>query len=77
MASGTGDNFQLQQSAILRRYEKKIKKTRRVADLTEQNLKHQQTSLLHFKRELSQLTAKLEEMATKNDAQAQKRLKKS
>ena len=71
-----GDNFHLQPNAIVRRYEKKIKKTRRVADLTEQNLKFQQTSLLHFKRELSQLTTKLEEMASKNDEQAKKRLKK-
>ena len=70
------ENFHLQHSAILRRYEKKIRKTHRVANLTEQNLKHQQSSLLHFKRELSQLTAKLEEMASKNDEQAQKRLRK-
>lgn len=63
------------QNAIIRRYEKKIRKTHRVANLTEQNLKHQQSSLLHFKQELSRLTAKLQEMANKGDEHAVKRLK--
>lgn len=46
-----------------------------MANLTEQNLKQQQTSLLHFKRELSRLTSKLQEMADKGDEHAVKRLK--
>lgn len=46
-----------------------------MANLTEQNLKQQQTSLLHFKRELSHLTSKLQEMADKGDEHAMKRLK--
>lgn len=46
-----------------------------MANLTEQNLKQQQTSLLHFKRELSRLTSKLQEMADKGDEHAAKRLK--
>ena len=63
------------QNAVVRRYEKKIRKTHRVANLTEQNLKQQQTSLLHFKRELSRLTVKLQEMASAGDEHAIKRLK--
>lgn len=65
----------LHQNATIRRYEKKIRKTHRVANLTEQNLKQQQTSLLHFKRELSRLTTKLQEMADKGDEHAIKRVK--
>lgn len=63
------------QNAVVRRYEKKIRKTHRVANLTEQNLKQQQSSLLHFKRELSRLTVKLQEMASAGDKHAEKRLK--
>ena len=63
------------QNTIIRKYEKKIRKTHRVANLTEQNLKQQQTSLMHFKRELSRLTAKLQELADKGDEHAIKRLK--
>jgi len=60
---------------VIHRYEKKIRKTHRVANLTEQNLKQQQSSLLHFKRELSRLTVKLQEMASTGDKHAEKRLK--
>ena len=60
---------------MIHRYEKKIRKTHRVANLTEQNLKQQQSSLLHFKRELSRLTVKLQEMASTGDKHAEKRLK--
>jgi hypothetical protein len=63
------------QNTIIRRYEKKIRKTHRVANLTEQNLKQQQTSLMHFKRELSRLIVKLQELADKGDEHAVKRLK--
>ena len=65
-----------QQKAVVHRYEKKIRKTRRVAILTEQNLKLQQNSLLHFKGELSRLTVKLQQMASTGDGHAEKRLKK-
>ena len=43
--------------------------------MTEQNLKRQLTSLMHFKQELSHLTVKLEELANKGDENAVKRLK--
>ena len=46
-----------------------------MANVTEQNLKQQQTSLMHFKRELSQTTGKLQELANKGDEHAIKRLK--
>ena len=65
----------LQQKAVVHRYEKKIRKTHRVATLTEQNLKLQQNSLLHFKGELSRLTVKLQQMASTGDGHAEKRLK--
>ena len=60
---------------VIRRYEKKVRKTHRVANVTEQNLKRQQASLMHFKRELSQTTGKLQELADKGDEHAIKRLK--
>ncbi|CAI7991521.1 hypothetical protein GBAR_LOCUS766 [Geodia barretti] len=60
---------------IIRKYEKKVRKTHRVANVTEQNLKRQQASLMHFKRELSQTTGKLQELANKGDEHAIKRLK--
>lgn len=60
---------------IARKYEKKICKTHRVANMTEQNLKRQQSSLTHFKQELSRLTVKLKELADKKDEHAIKRLK--
>ena len=43
--------------------------------MTEQNLKRQQSSLTHFKEELSRLTEKLQELADKGDEHAIKRLK--
>ena len=60
---------------MIRKYEKKVRKTHRVANVTEQNLKRQQASLTHFKRELSQTTGKLQELANKGDEHAIKRLK--
>ena len=60
---------------MIRKYEKKIRKTHRVANVTEQNLKRQQASLMHFKKELSLTMGKLQELADKGDEHAIKRLK--
>ena len=70
-----GDTLQNYQDAIIRRYEKRIKKTHRVADQTEQKLKKQQNSLLHFKKELSRHVVKLQALSSSGDPHAQKRLK--
>lgn len=70
-----GESLQSYQDAIIRRYEKRIKKTRRVADQTDQKLKKQQTSLLHFKKELSRHVVKLQVLSDSGDPHAQKRLK--
>ena len=64
-----------EQDAIIRRYEKRIRKTRKVANQTEQKLKRQQAAMLHVKRELSRHTTKLQELASKGDAHAQRKLK--
>ena len=63
----------LNQDGIIKRYEKRIRKTCKVANQTEERLKMQQTALLHFKIELSRHVLKLQEMAS--DPEAQKRLK--
>lgn len=63
------------QDLIIRRYEKRIRKTHRVANQTEQKLKKQQTSLLHFKKELSRHVVKLQELSNSGDPHAMKRLK--
>lgn len=60
---------------IIRRYEKRIRKTHRVANQTEQKLKKQQASLLHFKKELSRHVVKLQELSHSGDPHAAKRLK--
>lgn len=70
-----GESLQSHQDATIRRYEKRIKKTHRVADQTEQKLKKQQTSLLHFKKELSRHVIKLQVLSNSGDPHAQKRLK--
>lgn len=67
--------FQSYQDLIIRRYEKRIRKTRRVANQTEQKLKKQQASLLHFKKELSRHVVKLQELSNSGDPHAIKRLK--
>ena len=69
------DSLLAQQDAIIRRYEKRIRKTRKVASQTEQKLKRQQAAMLHVKRELSRHTTKLQELASKGDAHAQRKLK--
>jgi len=46
-----------------------------VASQTEHKLKRQQAAMLHVKRELSRLTIKLQERASKGDVHAQKKLK--
>ncbi len=63
------------QEATIRRYEKRIKKTQRVANQTEQKLKKQRSSLLHFKKELSRHVVTLQELSKSGDPHAQKRLK--
>ena len=74
--SERSDNSLLaQRDAIIRRYEKRIRKTRKVATQTEQKLKRQQAAMLHVKRELSRHTTKLQELANKGDAHAQRKLK--
>ena len=74
-STGKLDNPQAQQDATIRRYEKRIRKTRKVANQTEERLKLQQTALLHFKKELSKHIVKLVELANGGDPQATKRLK--
>jgi hypothetical protein len=63
------------QDLIIHRYEKRIRKTHRVANQTEQKLKKQQMSLLHFKKELSRHVVKLQELSSSGDPHAVKRLK--
>lgn len=63
------------QDNIVRRYEKRIRKTRKVANQTEQSLKQHQSALLHFKKELSRHVVKLHELATSGDPHAERRLK--
>lgn len=60
---------------IIHRYEKRIRKTHRVADQTELKLKKQQRSLLHFKKELSRHVVKIQELCNSGDPHALKRLK--
>ena len=67
--------FHNYQDLIIRRYEKRIRKTRRVANQTDQKLKKQQASLLHFKKELSRHVVKLQELSNSGDPHAIKRLK--
>ncbi len=63
-----------QRRAIIHRYEKKIKKTRRVATQTEQNLKHQQAAMTHMKQEISRHMTKLQALSAKGDQHAEKKL---
>lgn len=63
------------QQSIIHRYEKRIRKTHRVANQTELKLKKQQASLLHFKKELSRHLVKLGELSTSGNEHARKRLK--
>lgn len=74
-SSGKPENPQAQQDAIVKRYEKRIRKTRKVANQTEESLKQHQAALLHFKKELSRHIVKLIELANGGDHQATKRLK--
>ena len=67
--------LKLLQDSIVRRYEKRIRKTRKVANLTNQNLKQQQAALVHIKKELSRHVIKLQELADSGDTHAQKRFK--
>lgn len=67
--------MQQQQEAIIHRYEKRIRKTRKVANQTEQKLKKQQSSLLHFKKELSRHVLKLQDLSSSGNPHAQKRLR--
>lgn len=69
------ESLQSYQDATIRRYEKRIRKTNRVANQTEQKLKKQQTSLLHFKKELSRHVVKLQELSSSGDPHAHKRLR--
>ena len=62
------------QDSIIRRFEKRIRKTHRVANQTDQKLKQHQTALLHFKKELSKHIVKLQELADSGEASARKRL---
>ncbi len=62
------------QDSIIRRYEKRIRKTHRVANQTEQKLKEHQTALLHFKKELSRHLIKLKELSESGEANAKRRL---
>lgn len=79
--SGSGESGSSKQSvqnyqdSSIRRYEKRIRKTHRVADQTELKLKKQQTSLLHFKKELSRHVVKLQELSSSGNPHAMKRLK--
>ncbi len=73
--TGKPENSKAQQDAIIKRYEKSIRKTRKVANQTDDRLKQQQTALLHFKKELSRHVVKLIELANGGDSQATKRLK--
>ena len=73
--TGKSENPKAQQDAIIKRYEKRIRKTRKVASQTDERLKQQQTALLHFKKELSRHIVKLVELANGGDPQATKRLK--
>ena len=67
--------LKLLHDSIVRRYEKRIRKTHKIANLTDQNLKQQQTALGHLKKELSRHVSKLQELADSGDTHAQKRLK--
>ena len=73
--SGKAENPQAQQDAIIRRYGKRIRKTHKVANQTDDRLRQQQTALLHFKKELSRHIVKLVELANSGEPQATKRLK--
>lgn len=63
------------QRSIIHRYEKRIRKTQRVANSTELILKKQQASLLHFKKELSRHITKLDELSSSGNEDAKKRLR--
>lgn len=69
-----GKSSEVHQDSIIRRYEKRIRKTHRVANQTEQKLKEHQTALLHFKKELSRHVVKLQELADSGETSAQRRL---
>lgn len=63
------------QRSIIHRYEKRIRKTQRVANNTELKLKKQMASLLHFKKELSRHITKLNELSSDGNEHARKRLR--
>lgn len=71
----SGSGLQSTQDAIIHRYEKRIRKTHKVANQTEQKLKKQQASLLHFKKELSRHVVRLQELSDSGNPHALKRLK--
>ena len=62
------------EQSIVRVYEKRIRKTHRVANQTELKLKKQQASLLYFKKEISRHLGMLEEHSDSGNEHAQKRL---
>ena len=61
--------------AIIHRYEKRIRRTQKVAIQTEQSLKQQLSQLQTVKDELSRCIAKLEEKAHSGDSQALLKIK--
>ena len=61
--------------AIVHRYEKRIRRTHKVASQTEQSLKQQQSQLQTVKDELSRCIAKLEEKVHLGDNQALVKIK--
>ncbi len=65
---------EVHQDSVIRRFEKRIRKTHRVANQTEQKLKEHQTALLHFKKELSRHLIKLKELSESGEASAKRRL---
>lgn len=64
-----------QRDIIVHQYEKKIRKTRKVADRTEQTLKQHQAALIHFKKELSRHLTKLQQLSNEGNPQATRRVK--
>ena len=72
MSGSSESSIGIHQDAIIHRYEKKIKKTHRVADKTEKKLKKQQTFLLHYK---NLHAIKLQALSICNDPRSQKNFK--
>lgn len=75
MVRKASHELKLLHDSVVRRYEKRIRKTHKIANLTDQNLKQQQTALVHLKKELSRHISKLQELTDSGDTHAQKRLK--